>query len=110
VYVLGGTGTVGAERRPVEAGELVVLGSGDVLTVAADARQRTRTEALELLVLGGRPIREPIAWYGPFVMNTKGELQDAFDDFYAGKLGTIPADHPLSPTTDVAAETDSSLD
>ena len=48
-------------------------------------------EALDVLLLGGLPIRAPIAHYGPFVMNTREEIVQAVDDFNAGRMGTIPA-------------------
>ena len=91
VYVLSGRGSVGADAKPIESGQLAVLGSGDALTISAHAVQESRTPALDVLVLGGRPIREAVAWYGPFVMNTEDELRQAFDDFRSGRMGTIPA-------------------
>ena len=92
VYGLSGNGTVGPDRRPLGAGQLAVLGAGDVVTVTADEAQDSHTPAFDVLVLGGQPIGEPVAAYGPFVMNTKAELQQAYDDFQAGRLGTIPAE------------------
>jgi len=93
VYVLSGHGTVGAERRPLRSGQLAVLGAGDSITVGAATSQDSRSPALDVLLLGGRPIREPVAAYGPFVMNTRDELVNAFEDFQAGRLGTVPAVH-----------------
>ncbi|MEO6715100.1 MAG: pirin family protein [Mycobacteriales bacterium] len=86
-YVLAGSGRVGTEGRPIRSGQLAVFGAGDTLTLASDDGM----SALEVLILGGRPIREPIAQYGPFVMNTEAELRQAMDDYHAGRLGTIPA-------------------
>ena len=88
LYVLAGAGRVGAEGRPIRSGQLALFGPGDQLSVSSD----DGGGALEVLILGGQPIREPIAQYGPFVMNTQAELRQAMDDFQAGRLGTIPAD------------------
>jgi len=90
-YVLAGSGTVGADQRPVQTGQLAVFGPGDVLTFGAQRRMDGPSEKLDVLVLGGLPIREPVAAYGPFVMNTRAELVQAFEDFQAGRLGSIPA-------------------
>ena len=60
--------------------------------MAADPGQEGRHPKLEFVLLGGRPIREPVAWGGPFVMNTQQEVYDAFRDFHAGRLGAVPAE------------------
>ena len=86
-YVLAGAGSVGSELRPVQTGQLALFGAGDSVVVAGHP-----TRSLEVLLLGGRPIREPVAAYGPFVMNTRAELVQAVEDFQAGRLGTIPED------------------
>jgi hypothetical protein len=75
VYVLSGRGTVGA---------------GDVLPLRGADRQDSRTPSLEVVVVGGQPIREPLAWAGPFVMNTKAEVLTAYEDFRSGRFGQIP--------------------
>ena len=90
VYVLSGAGYVAGERRPIRTGQLAVLGSGDAIRVGATAQQDSHTPALDVYIMGGLPIGEPVAWYGPFVMNTHEELARAFDDYRAGRLGTIP--------------------
>jgi len=88
VYALGGAGTVGPSATPLSTGQLAVLGAGDAVTVAADPHQELRYAAgLDVVILGGAPIREPIAWAGPFVMNTRDELVTAFEDYQAGRLG-----------------------
>jgi len=93
VYVLAGEGTVGTSGRPVHAGQLAVFGDGDTVVVGAAAHQESRTPDLDVLVLGGRPIGEPVVAYGPFVMNTRAEIVQAMEDYQRGALGTVPADH-----------------
>jgi redox-sensitive bicupin YhaK (pirin superfamily) len=93
VYVLSGRGFAGPEKRPVDEGQLAIFGSGSALTVtAADSQPAASRTGWEILVLGGLPIRESVARYGPFVMNTKAEIVQAIEDFQAGRLGTIPAE------------------
>ncbi len=92
VYVLAGRGSVGPIAHPVQQGQLAVLGPGDRITVNAGPLQDSRVPAMEVLILGGRPIREPVFHYGPFVMNTKAEVIQAVEDFQSGKFGSVPAD------------------
>jgi len=89
-YGLSGRGTVGAERRPLDTGQLAVFGAGGVLDLEAVPGQDSRTPEFDVLVLGGRPIREPMSWVGPFVRNTRAEVVQAFDDFQAGRMGVVP--------------------
>ncbi|WP_182909053.1 pirin family protein [Microbispora sp. H13382] len=91
-YVLAGQGTVGADRRPVRKGQLALFGPGGSLTLAADTAQPQAEPDLEVLLLGGQPIREPVVHYGPFVMNTRAEIIQAMEDYQAGRLGVIPAE------------------
>jgi redox-sensitive bicupin YhaK (pirin superfamily) len=98
VYVLAGYGSVGTEGRPIQAGQLAVFGPGNTVTLAGSMQQESRSPHLDVIVLGGRPIREPVAWMGPFVMNTREEVMQAMADYQAGRLGQIPAIHN-APTT-----------
>ena len=91
VYLLSGRGTVGPVQHPIQQGQLAVLGPGDRITVAAADGQDANRPALEVLLLGGRPIREPVFQYGPFVMNSKAEVIEAMEDFNAGRFGAVPA-------------------
>jgi redox-sensitive bicupin YhaK (pirin superfamily) len=59
-----------------------VLGEGDRVVVEGG-------DVVDALLLGGRPIREPVVWYGPFVMNTKAEIVAALDDYESGRMGRI---------------------
>jgi redox-sensitive bicupin YhaK (pirin superfamily) len=84
VYVVRGRVRVGGEARAVGEHQLAVLGrEGETVVIEAD-------EPTDVLLLGGRPLREPVAWYGPFVMNTKQEILESIDLFDRGELGAIP--------------------
>jgi quercetin 2,3-dioxygenase len=93
VYALSGEGSVGAGRRPLVSGQLAVHGPGDAIQVDAAGTAGASARPFDVLVLGGRPIREPVVAYGPFVMNTKAEIAKAFEDYQAGRLGSVPASH-----------------
>ncbi len=88
-YAVAGEAAVGPEARPLEAHHLAVFEptAGDLVLAVADGA----SEALDGLILTGEPIGEPVARYGPFVMNTEEEIAEAIADLNAGRLGTIPA-------------------
>lgn len=103
VYALEGNGTVGASNVSVQAGRTAVLGpavasidpesglpSSDTVVLTGGPSPDSSTGAMEVLVLGGLPIREQVAWYGPFVMNTKAEIEQAVTDYQSGRMGVIP--------------------
>jgi redox-sensitive bicupin YhaK (pirin superfamily) len=90
LYVLRGRLLAGAERAAVAAGDVawtdpVGEGSSTLALVAPEG-----DEVAEALVYSGRPIREPVVAYGPFVMNTPDEIEQAYRDFRGGAFGDVP--------------------
>jgi quercetin 2,3-dioxygenase len=83
VYVFGGALAIGEQGRAAADGDMALLSHGDSLKLKA-TQDGTRA-----LVLAGQPIREPVARYGPFVMNTREEIYEAFTDFQSGRFGQI---------------------
>lgn len=87
-YVLSGSGAVSDAGVLIHEGQGVKFGSGDSLTIKGLREGPSRR--LDILLLGGVPIREPIAAYGPFVMNSHADIVQAFEDYQSGKMGSIP--------------------
>lgn len=87
VYVFKGVARIGSDQREVREGQAALLESGDAVSLAVDAGAK---ESAELLLLSGKPLKEPVARYGPFVMNTREQIEEAFRDYQTGKFGVIP--------------------
>jgi quercetin 2,3-dioxygenase len=83
VFVFGGALAIGADARPARDGDMALVSNGDALTLRATA------PATRALVIAGEPLREPVARYGPFVMNTPEEIMQAFTDYQSGRFGQI---------------------
>ena len=89
-YIVEGEGLFGAERERAKDGQMVLFAQdGEEVRIEnpSDAK-----ETLDILLLGGMPLNEPIARYGPFVMNTEAEIRQAFEDYRLGRMGEIPAE------------------
>ena len=88
-YVINGEGLFGSEAERAGDGNMVVFATdGDEVSIEnpSDA-----TSTLEVLLIAGVPLNEPVARYGPFVMNTEAEIRQAFQDYQLGRMGTIEA-------------------
>jgi len=86
-YVVAGAGRFGADGEPATRGQMVMFArDGDEVVIenAADA-----ASPLSVLLIAGVPLGEPVARYGPFVMNTKEEIYQAFADYRSGRMGEI---------------------
>jgi quercetin 2,3-dioxygenase len=90
-YVISGAGTFGADGDGKSVGEANLVLFGGTEGAVAVAAPPDATGPLDVLVIAGVPLREPVARYGPFVMNTRDELVQAFDDYQSGAMGRIAA-------------------
>jgi redox-sensitive bicupin YhaK (pirin superfamily) len=86
-YIVEGEGSFGAESESATDGQMVLFAQdGDEVTIENPAGAKA---TLEVLLIGGLPLNEPIARYGPFVMNTEREIHQAFEDYRLGRMGAI---------------------
>ena len=86
-YVVEGEGLFGAEGERAGGGQMVLFAQdGDEVRIENRADAKT---TLEVLLIAGVPLNEPVARYGPFVMNTEGEIHQAIEDYQLGRMGVI---------------------
>lgn len=85
VYVFKGEATIGTDSKVVTEGQMAILGDGETIQINVLDNVSKPTE---LLLLGGVPLKEPVARYGPFVMNTEEEIQRAVQDYQNGRLAS----------------------
>jgi hypothetical protein len=79
IYVIDGQITIGDKQRPLKAGQLGVLEQGEVVRLSSETGS-------EFLLVSGQPLKEPVARGGPFVMNTREQVEQAFADYREGRL------------------------
>jgi redox-sensitive bicupin YhaK (pirin superfamily) len=87
LYVFRGAARIGSDERESATGQAALLASGDSVAIAVDAQA---TQSAEILLLAGKPLHEPVARYGPFVMNTPEQIEEAIRDYQGGRFGIIP--------------------
>ncbi|NUP34690.1 MAG: pirin family protein [Streptomycetaceae bacterium] len=92
VYVLTGSGRFGPDATPAKAGQVVHLAPSTGSDTADELRVAADGEGLRFVLWAGRPVREPVQAYGPFVMNTRSEIAQAVEDVQSGRFGPIPED------------------
>jgi quercetin 2,3-dioxygenase len=86
-YVIDGAGYFGKNERLAQKGQMVIFArDGEAVSIKAPA---DATSPLDVLLLAGVPLKEPIAQYGPFVMNTSEEINQAIEDYRSGKMGRV---------------------
>ncbi len=86
-YVVNGEGLFGAEGERGAGGQMMLFANDGSEVIIKNPMRATAT--LEVLLVAGVPLNEPVARYGPFVMNTQGEIRQAIDDYRSGRMGTI---------------------